>query len=530
MSARFCPECGAPAAENTKFCSHCGHALSPPPGATEQPPAKPKNNRLTLALIGVLTLGLILLTAGVVTAVLLLGDDDPTVVALEPVGGEVADPFTSSVSRAEVPLPVVTRDDLLGDATRIAGDRVGLYGGTLDQQSCDQEQLVDYLVAEGSREKAEAWADAQGLDVEEIDTFIEALTPVNLRRDTRVTNHGYVDRRANAYPAVLQAGTAVMVDDHGVPRAKCSCGNPLAEPADLDEVEYSGEEWDGFDAGLVVAVERADSAVSSFTLVDPAGREIARSVGADGVDAYRDGAGGTPGGGASESPSTPPPGDGGTGDGGTGDGPAGPQGTEAPVLAQIQSIQGTLNGPTAPSVVQLPAARITALQTYHWNNAQGATPGTIALRGPSGTTYGPFRATGSDGQGGVPNAYWTAVVDVEVPAGRYTVIDSDPATWSYAPDTGGRGMVMVWGVATSGAAASSDRSDDAIDAVRSRFCDGVAEYVARIDARRTTGDRYRVEVRIELDSGAWTATFEVDLSRTPARVVPVGPNSGELLC
>ena len=67
------------------------------------------------------------------------------------------------------------------------------------------------------------------------------------------------------------------------------------------------------------------------------------------------------------------------------------------------------NGPTAPSVLDLPAARITAIQTYHWNNAQGATPGTISLRAQDGTVYGPFPTTGSPGQGGVPNAYWTAI-------------------------------------------------------------------------------------------------------------------------
>ena len=27
-----------------------------------------------------------------------------------------------------------------------------------------------------------------------------------------------------------QAGTAVLVDNHGIPRVKCGCGNPLTEP------------------------------------------------------------------------------------------------------------------------------------------------------------------------------------------------------------------------------------------------------------------------------------------------------------
>ena len=59
--------------------------------------------------------------------------------------------------------------------------------------------------------------------------------------------------------------------------------------------------------------------------------------------------------------------------------------------------------------------------------------------------YGPFPTTGSPGQGGVPNASWTAITDFEVPAGRYTVVDSSPETWAWAPDTGGRGMVTIHG-------------------------------------------------------------------------------------
>ena len=53
---------------------------------------------------------------------------------------------------------------------------------------------------------------------------------MQLRADTRVTNHGFVDGHATALQSVLQAGTAVLVDDHGRPRVKCGCGNPLLDP------------------------------------------------------------------------------------------------------------------------------------------------------------------------------------------------------------------------------------------------------------------------------------------------------------
>ena len=465
--------------------------------------------------IGLVVLALMLLAGGVVGVVLLLRGGEEESIALEAVGAPVVSPFTSPVARTEMALPSSNREELLGDGARVTGSTPGLYGGTQDQQSCDQQQMIDYLTAPAADAKAKAWADVQDIDPEDIRTFVAELTPVQLRVDTRVTNHGFEDDRANAYPAVLQAGTAVMVDEYGVPRAKCSCGNPLDEPGDLpDDPEYAGAAWADFDADAVAVVEAAD-AVSTFVLIDPQGNEIRRRVGDGGGTA----AGLDQPGGESDRP-----------------GAGGPVGTDAPVLAEIQSILGTSNGPTADSVVDLPAARVTAIQTYHWNNASGAQPGTVGLRGSDGAVYGPFRATGSEGQGGVPNAYWTAVTDFEVPAGRYEVVDSDPTTWSTAGDLGGRGMVRIWGVeAGSGSAASPeadapDRSDEAIAAVRNRFCAGVDDYVADIGARATGPRTYLVQVRIELDSGAWTAKFDVDVSGGAPRVEARNPDSGALLC
>lgn len=55
------------------------------------------------------------------------------------------------------------------------------------------------------------------------------------RADTRVTNHGFADGRATEIQSILQAGTAVFVDDTGLPVVKCSCGNPLGRPAALSD-------------------------------------------------------------------------------------------------------------------------------------------------------------------------------------------------------------------------------------------------------------------------------------------------------
>jgi hypothetical protein len=108
---------------------------------------------------------------------------------------------------------------------------------------------------------------------EDIPQFLDALTPVRLRYDTRVTNHGFRDGEARPFQAILQAGTAVLVDRHGVPRNRCSCGNPLTEPSSIDSdagvdqaealdlqhlAANPDDAWDDLDANQVVTVEPGD--------------------------------------------------------------------------------------------------------------------------------------------------------------------------------------------------------------------------------------------------------------------------------
>jgi hypothetical protein len=83
-----------------------------------------------------------------------------------------------------------------------------------------------------------------------------------------------------------------------------------------------------------------------------------------------------------------------------------------------------------PSFFSTTAFTVTQIWTYHWNNGRGAAPGTIALHSASGASYGPWQATGSAGQGNAPNVNWTVNLDLALPAGTYTVVDSSPSTWS----------------------------------------------------------------------------------------------------
>lgn len=113
-------------------------------------------------------------------------------------------------------------------------------------------------------------------------------------------------------------------------------------------------------------------------------------------------------------------------------------------VCDSNNIYGVYNGPTAPTTFTLDRPHlITQITNYHWNNAQGAAPGTIGLKDGSGKQYGPWQPGTRIGQGGVPNAYWDVFPNIVVPAGTYTIIDSDPGTWAQNDDSGGRGMSEV---------------------------------------------------------------------------------------
>jgi len=106
-------------------------------------------------------------------------------------------------------------------------------------------------------------------------------------------------------------------------------------------------------------------------------------------------------------------------------------------------------GPPNPTTCTLPSTtQITQLATYHYNNGAGAAPGTISLQQIGGQTFGPFTATGVAGQSG-PNEAWVATPNTIVPAGTYTVIDSDPTTWSYDTGSNNAGFARVWGSAVT---------------------------------------------------------------------------------
>lgn len=106
---------------------------------------------------------------------------------------------------------------------------------------------------------------------------------------------------------------------------------------------------------------------------------------------------------------------------------------------------GVASSPTSPTMFTITSSRnIYLIQDYHWNGAQGKTPGTIALKSADGREFGPWKAEGAPGQGGVPDAYWTVYPNIEIPAGTYTIVDSHPASWAQNAGTKGLGMSQVY--------------------------------------------------------------------------------------
>ena len=249
------------------------------------PEPEPRFNRNHLMAIAVV----IALLLAAIGGILLLRSDDASAdeVFLEPADSTGDDPFTDSV--AADPDPEVqqaiddgARDDVstAGVATYEAGEP-GLYGGTRSSRHCNRGQLVAFLQANPT--KARAWAGVQGITTNEIPAYVDDLTPVLLREDTRVTNHGFVGGTANQIPAVLQAGTAVLLDRFGRPVVKCACGNPLAAPRPAADPRYTGPSWTGFSPTTITVIQQSTTEIDVFVLTDPVtGETFGRPAGTDG--------------------------------------------------------------------------------------------------------------------------------------------------------------------------------------------------------------------------------------------------------
>jgi hypothetical protein len=191
-------------------------------------------------ILGLIAGGVALITAIALVMVLVVFRDtsnqaEQQEVFLQPTDQPGQDPFSeTSFATPQVPPVTDPGPDPAGpppaqdnQVRTVYGDVDGLFGGSQNETACDAEGLITYL--QQRPEKAAAWASVPQVAVNQIPSYIRQLTPVLLRNDTRVIDHGYVNGQAYSRQAVLQALTAVQVDKYGIPRVRCVSGSPLLE-------------------------------------------------------------------------------------------------------------------------------------------------------------------------------------------------------------------------------------------------------------------------------------------------------------
>ena len=276
-----------------------------PPALAAPAGAPPPRRGLGAGGITAIVLGIVLalvVIAGGLTFVLTRGEGDETGDAADGVVTLQTEPISTAVAAFTPPAgtdtPVVAPPKVSGVQT-IPANTAGLFGGTLDTGSCDKAQLVAFL--QQNPDKAAAWAQTLGITAAGIPAFVEPLTPIILRSDTAVTNHGFENGRITTMPAVLQAGTAVLVNSYGQPVVKCYCGNPLTPaPAQMSRARYTGPTWPAFQPGTMTVVQPTTVVITQYVLVDVTTNvTFVRPASSDGAED-------TPGDGTTE-PTTPAP-------------------------------------------------------------------------------------------------------------------------------------------------------------------------------------------------------------------------------
>lgn len=185
----------------------------------------------------------------------------------------------------EQPLPdivLIVSDLVQPERVVFPGDTDGLYGRTIDGRvdSCDRALMRRRLKA--SLVAGRAWAEILHLEGGGIAGYIQSLTPVLLQVDSRVTDHQLVGEEARPFQAVLEAGTAVLIDAYGVPRVRCASGSPLLGPVKHEQFVVIGEPWPALMIDRSVRVVPA-SVQSSFDIIEnPSGALYRRPSGTEG--------------------------------------------------------------------------------------------------------------------------------------------------------------------------------------------------------------------------------------------------------
>lgn len=259
------------------------------PAAAEGPSAARRPRWIVPVAVG----GVLAVLLAAIAAVVVLRDRDDTVeVRLVAATDAGDDPFTGDASLL---------DDTERGRARQAGDDAAAVGsGTSTREAsaagldpaavsasvpsgaeaagavygsrlipvCDVDKIASAL--ERDPDARRAWASLMGTasSVEAVRSTLQGLTTLVLTRDTVVRNSRYASGKASWFPAVLEAGTPVLVDRQGLPRVKCSCGNPLDAVTLPSSVSLTGTRWSGFDEDALVAVAPVRSGTTEVATID----------------------------------------------------------------------------------------------------------------------------------------------------------------------------------------------------------------------------------------------------------------------
>ncbi len=122
-------------------------------------------------------------------------------------------------------------------------------------------------------------------------------------------------------------------------------------------------------------------------------------------------------------------------------------GTDDITIYQNESTRGVSDGPSVATTLTINKPHIiTGIRNYHWNAGSTAYQDhDIRLVHSDGTIYGPWSLYAAGGSGR-SNVYWYAFPNEILKAGEYTLVDSDNGTWSWASDTGNKGICVVRGI------------------------------------------------------------------------------------
>ena len=154
-------------------------------------------------------------------------------------------------------------------ASAASGGPVALAGGPEISSACDRDKLVTELNRQPGA--ATEWGAVLKVKPTDLATFAGTLRPGYLQSDTRFTNYGFRNSKAQARQAVLEAGTTVLMDPTGVPVVRCVSGTPLLPPMAVSGTPtYTGTKWPGFNPTGVVA---SSTVPQSVTLASAGGSQ-----------------------------------------------------------------------------------------------------------------------------------------------------------------------------------------------------------------------------------------------------------------